>query len=121
MGTDPKELARDRYTQELREEAQRMREVIDRWERLNSGGSPPGPPVAPPVATGDNGDMEARVQALEDFASAAKDRLSRIESRLDTFASKEDLHKELHAQTWKFITACTILTGVVFWIARYVN
>ena len=68
--------------------------------------------------------MEARIIALEDFAVDARDRLARIETRLDTFATKEDLHRELHSMTWKLLsgalTGATALVGVVYWIARYI-
>jgi hypothetical protein len=68
--------------------------------------------------------MEARIIALEEFAVDARDRLARIETRLDTFATKEDLHRELHSMTWKLLsgalTGATALVGVVYWIARYI-
>jgi len=35
--------------------------------------------------------METRVIKLEQFAVETRDRLARIETRLDTFATKEDL------------------------------
>jgi hypothetical protein len=72
--------------------------------------------------------MEARIAKLEDFAQGTRDRLTRIEARLDsferTFASKEDLHRELHAQTWRFVGAVTTLgiaiIGAMVWIAKNV-
>ena len=68
--------------------------------------------------------MEAQIIALEEFAVDARDRLARIETRLDTFATKEDLHRELHSMTWKLLsgalTGATALVGVVYWIARYI-
>lgn len=53
----------------------------------------------PPSGGGDNGDMEARVAKLEEFAKDTRDRLVRIESRLDNidrnlsthFATKADV------------------------------
>jgi hypothetical protein len=69
--------------------------------------------------------MEPRIKALEDFASAAKERLARIETKLDTFATKEDLQRELHSQTWRFIGAVTTLglaiIGAMVWIAKNVQ
>ena len=62
--------------------------------------------------------MEARIIALEEFAVDARDRLARIETRLDTFATKEDLHRELHGMTWRLFGGATALVGVVYWIAR---
>lgn len=85
-------------------------------------------------------DLEKRVTKLEDSASDTRDRLIRIESRLENFernyATKEDLarvegairsdmHKEFTAQTWRIIGAMitfgTALSGVVFFIARNVK
>lgn len=39
----------------------------------------------------DNGGMEARVLKLEDFAVETRDRLTRIETKLDATATKSDL------------------------------
>lgn len=66
------------------------------------------------------GRMEDRVKALEEFARDARDRLVRIETRLDTFATKEDLHRELLATTWRIIGATVALCAAVFWMARNV-
>lgn len=83
------------------------------------------PPVAPPDLTEDNDDMEARIAKLEDFAQDTRDRLTRIESRLDNFptifSTKEDLHKELHAMTWRIFGACAGLVAAVYFIAKYVT
>lgn len=38
--------------------------------------------------------MEARLTKLEDFAADAKERLSKIETRLDQTATKADLHEQ---------------------------
>ena len=69
--------------------------------------------------------MEARVAKLEEFAQDTRDRLARIETRMDTFATKEDLQRELLAQTWRVIGAMltfgTLLTGIVYYIARNVH
>jgi len=43
--------------------------------------------------------METKISDLEAFAVDARDRLARIETRLDTFAIKADLHRELHGMT----------------------
>jgi hypothetical protein len=77
-----------------------------------------------------NDGMEARVTNLEDFAIDTRDRLARIETRLDVFATKEDLHREIggiHAemnkQTWRIITwmtgVCAALVTVVYFIANH--
>jgi len=65
--------------------------------------------------------MEARVVALEEFAVDARDRLARIETRLDTFATKADLHRELHGMTWRLFGGATALVGIVYWIARNIH
>ena len=64
--------------------------------------------------------MEARIIALEKFAVDARERLTRIETRLNTFATKEDLHRELHGMTWRLFGGATALVGVVYWIVRYI-
>lgn len=99
-------------------------------------------PERKPPGGGGNGDtpLEARVSKLEDAAQDTRDRLVRIETRLETFAAtfatKEDLsrvegsiradmHKEFTAQTWRIIGAMitfgTALTAAVFFIARNVK
>jgi hypothetical protein len=65
--------------------------------------------------------MEARIIALEEFAVDARDRLARIETRLDTFATKADLHRELHGMTWRLFGGATALVGIVYWIARNIR
>ncbi|HBI82440.1 hypothetical protein G3I67_10465 [Orrella sp. NBD-18] len=69
--------------------------------------------------------MEARVTALENFAIETRDQLTRIETRLDTFATKEDLHRELHALSMRLIGfgvgAGSALVGIVYWIARNIH
>jgi tetrahydromethanopterin S-methyltransferase subunit B len=77
----------------------------------------------------DNSGMEARVTKLEDFAIDTRDRLSRIETRLDTFttifATKEDLHKEITASTRWFVGWVTgvgvTLVAAVYFIAKNVH
>lgn len=69
--------------------------------------------------------MEARVSALEAFAIESRDRLARIETRLDMFVTKDYLHKELNSMTWRLISAATVissgLVSVVYWIARNID
>jgi hypothetical protein len=73
----------------------------------------------------DNDDMEARVAKLEEFAQDTRDRLARIETRLDGFATKSDLHNELHALSWRLITWTTgvgaALSAAVYFIAKNVH
>lgn len=69
--------------------------------------------------------MIERIEKLEEFAKDAQLRLVRIETRLDSlttiFATKEDLHKELHAMTWRLIGAAALLVTVTYWIARTIH
>ena len=69
--------------------------------------------------------MEARIVALEEFAIETRDRLARIETRLDTFVTKADLHQELHSMTWKLLggamSVASALVGIVYWIARNIH
>ncbi|MEY3671992.1 MAG: hypothetical protein RI904_1649 [Pseudomonadota bacterium] len=66
--------------------------------------------------------MEARIIALEKFAVETCDRLARIETRLETFVTKADLHQELHRMTWRLLggalTGASALVVIVYWIAR---
>lgn len=50
------------------------------------------------------GDLEARVRALEDATIVTRDRLARIEVRLENCATREDLHREIGAATSKYVT-----------------
>lgn len=81
---------------------------------LEKGGGPPY-----------DGGMEARVSKLEQLAQESRDRLTRMEARLDTFptlfATKEDLHKELHGMTWRIVGACAALVAVVYFVAKLVH
>lgn len=99
---------------------------------IDSGGEPP-----------DDGSMESRVKKLEELAQDTRDRLARIETRMDTSATKSDLgnlaatmhkelgslagtmHKEINTQTWKLVTfVCgfgSLLTAAVYFIAKHVT
>lgn len=66
---------------------------------LKTGGDPP-----------DNGDMEARVVKLEDFAVETRDRLTRIETKLDATATKAEVH-DLKAELIKWIVGVAIGLG----------
>ena len=108
-------------------------------DQLQPGGEPP-----------DNGDMEARVAKLESLAEKTSERLVSIETRITRievkqddfakhYATKEDLalmkadlqkslgdlQKTINDQTWKLIgtvvTLSTLLSGIVFYIARNVH
>lgn len=86
---------------------------------------PPAPPVDGPGRGSDDGGMENRLVKLEEFAQATRDRLTRIETRLEGVATNHELHKALNDQTWKIIGAAitlgTLLSAAVFFIARNVR
>ncbi|WP_321946561.1 hypothetical protein [Paraburkholderia sp. J10-1] len=79
---------------------------------------------------GDDQTMEARVKALEDANFETRDRLARIETRLDITATKADLsdlrvelHKAINAQTWKFVTyvatICSALVAATYFLVNH--
>ena len=68
--------------------------------------------------------MEARVTNLEAAVQDTRDRLVRIEARLDLSSTKEDtakldgsirsdMHKEFNAQTWRIIGAMLTFGGAL--------
>lgn len=81
---------------------------------LDNGGGPPDDPR-----------MEERVKNLEDLVNKTVERIVNIERDMavvrSNYASKEDLHKELHATTWKIIGAVAVLCAAVFWMARNIQ
>lgn len=58
-----------------------------------------------------NGDMEARVAKLEDFAQDTRERLTRIETKLDSFATKADL-QEMSSSMIKWVVGTAVGLGV---------
>ena len=101
-------------------------EAADRFSsKLRKSNEPP-----------DNGDMESRIAKLESLAEKTSERLIRIEAKQDDFAKhyatkedlallKADVYKAMNEQTWKIIGAMitfgTLLSGIVFYIARNVR
>lgn len=100
-------------------------DVLANPESLREGGGPPY-----------DGGMEARVIKLEEFAQETRDRLTRIEMRLEATSTKTDLsesigglrselYKAMNEQTWKLIGAMITFGGLVsaavFFIARNVR
>jgi tetrahydromethanopterin S-methyltransferase subunit B len=72
--------------------------------------------------------MQAKLANFEAFQIDTCDRLARIETRLDTFATKEDLkelkaelEKNLHGMTWKPIGSASLLVAIVYFIAKTVH
>ncbi|MBN6728765.1 hypothetical protein [Burkholderia multivorans] len=92
----------------------------------------PKPPVDTGGGGGDDGHMEARISALEAANLETRDRLARIETRLDSVATKADLHelgaslnKSIVDQTWKMIgwmtTICTALVAITAGIVKLLS
>lgn len=108
--------------QQLEQRGRKVRDPLD-----NSGGPP------------DDPRMEERVKKLEDLAEKTGAelrtidiRLAKIETKMDSFATKEDMAKlgvamqsEINAQTWKLITwVCgfgTALVGITYFLATHVG
>ena len=83
--------------------------------------------------------MQAKMASFEAFQIDTCDRLARIETRMDTFATKEDLkelkaelksdikelkadlYKNLHGMTWKLIGSASSLVAIVYFIAKTVH
>ena len=74
--------------------------------------------------------MESRISALEAASIETRDRLVRIETRLDAVATKADLldvkadlRREINAQTWQLVTfVCsfgTALVGATYFMTRF--
>jgi hypothetical protein len=118
---------------DLRDAPQARKHAFERTARAidNGGGG------------GNDGGMEARLAALEAANLETRDRLTRIETRLDATATRSDLadlkgdlvglkgemqaalHGEINAQTWRLVTfVCsfgTALVGATYFVAKYVH
>jgi anti-sigma-K factor RskA len=70
-------------------------------------------------------ELVERVGNLETDMRDVRDRLTRIEVRLDTFqstfATKEDMHREFNLQTWRIIGAVLAAGGLFFAAAKLIN
>ena len=68
-------------------------------------------------------DLSERVSNLEADVRDVRDRLTRVESKLDTFATKADLFEALNAQTWRLVTiVCgfgTALVAATYFFAKH--
>lgn len=73
----------------------------------------------------DDGGMEARITAIESANLETRDRLARIETRLNEVATKTDLYKAINALTWKLVTfVCsfgTALVAVTYFVATHLT
>lgn len=89
--------------------------ISDMHRRLRSADIPLSRPrFVKGGGAGDDDGMEARIVALEAANFETRDRLSRIETRLGPVATREDLHKEVNAQTWRLVTfVCSFGTALV--------
>lgn len=81
----------------------------------NNGGNPP---TEPPM------DLVERVTDLEKDMRDVRDRLARIEVKQNFQATREDLQKEITAQTWRLVTfVCgfgAALVAATYFIAKHV-
>lgn len=81
---------------------------------MSQSGNPPPPKPPSPGQQGtgrDNGGMEDRVAKLEEFTHDARDRLTRIETRLDQTATKSDLHEAMNGMV-KWMVGTAVGLGV---------
>lgn len=69
--------------------------------------------------------MDARVAKLEEFAVETRERMARMETRLEQTVTSAELHKEMNAQTWRLITfVCSFgaaLVGITYFLATHVK
>jgi hypothetical protein len=65
--------------------------------------------------------MDGRPSRPEDDLSEIKTRLTKVETRLEMTATREDLHKEINAQTWKLITLGIALCSAVYYIVKHLQ
>ena len=83
-----------------------VHDITDRIDKLaksvDKGGSPP-----------HDGNMEARITKLENFVVDARERLTKIETRLDQTATKSDI-AGLHTDIIKWVVGTGIVGLVAF-------
>ncbi|WP_315132863.1 hypothetical protein [Achromobacter marplatensis] len=70
---------------------------------------------------GDNGDMKARVKALEDTVIDVRERLARIETRLSHVATSDDVSKVESSLLKWFIGTAIALVGLAFAAAKLIH
>ena len=74
----------------------------------------PGAPFDGGSGGGYDDGMKTRVSKLEGFVAGARDRLARIERRLDQTATNAQMHKEMTGQTWRLVSfVCGFGTALV--------
>lgn len=108
-----KRFTKDRHPQSLTDIEERLKSEVHKGPDSSHSLGPP-PPPSNPSGDGDghgpyDGGMEQRVAALEGFASDAKDKLTRIETKLE--------HLEKEVSTTKWWVAGSTVTIVLTMIA----
>lgn len=88
-----------------------IRQYDELEKKFMGGNGGKGPPVDPPALPGDNEPMEARIAKLEDFAQDTRERLVRIETRLDQTATKGDLAEGISSMV-KWVVGTGVGLGV---------
>lgn len=98
---------------------------LENVSKEKSGGSPPG-----------GGELEARVAALEKAIPDIRERLARVETKLDNIeknmATKSDLEalrgsistdvqKTIGDATWRFVQISVVLAGLAFTAAKFIH
>ena len=73
------------------------------------------------VLKSDVGNLKSQVTSLADEMLVVKNAVLVIKTELPNFATKADLYKALHEQTWRMVGSCALLVAVTFWIARNVS
>lgn len=72
------------------------------------------------IDTGGSGDggggmlekLEKRVDKLDAEVVAIGKDVAAIKATMATLATKEDMHKEMHAQTWRILGGIFVMTGL---------
>lgn len=62
--------------------------------------------------------MERRMEILELTNVTTQERLTRMETKLESIATKADLHEHLHSLTWRMLGSCALLVGAVFSVVK---
>lgn len=58
-------------------------------------------------------ELTERVGNLETDMRDVRDRLIRVEIKLDSCATRDDMHKEFNLQTWRIIGAVLAAAGIL--------
>lgn len=94
----------------LLEKLQERQTRLERKGPIDKGGGPP-----------HDGDMEERLKKLEEFKDDARERLARIEVRLEHCATKDDVSRlESTLLKW-FVATAIALAGLAFAAAKLIH